>query len=44
MPRCKRCGAEHDVTEIVRHEHDSLVVVHCPDCMGVMGRYNAHAR
>lgn len=42
MLTCKGCGAEHSVEALVRHEHDRLLVVHCPDCGCVLGRYRRH--
>lgn len=42
MPRCNHCGAQHGADELVRHEYDSLVIVHCPECNCLMGQYNPH--
>jgi len=39
MPTCPHCGDEFDAEDLVRHEHVSLVVVHCPECNQLMGRY-----
>jgi uncharacterized Zn finger protein len=42
MPKCRNCSGEFDASELVRHERDGLVVVHCPDCEFAMGSYNSH--
>ncbi len=39
MPTCGHCGQETPVESLVRHEHETGVVVHCPDCNCVLGRY-----
>jgi len=39
MPTCAHCGQSIPVDELVRHEHETRVVVHCPDCHCVMGQY-----
>jgi len=39
MPSCPGCDGEYEAAELVRHEHESLVVVHCPDCNQLMGQY-----
>ena len=44
MTTCPNCGETFDPAELTRHEHGGLVVVHCPDCKCVLGRYNAHTR
>ncbi|MEF8773874.1 MAG: hypothetical protein V5A37_04055 [Halobacteriales archaeon] len=43
MPTCRNCGADHDVVDLVRHERDGTVVVHCPDCSFPMGRWDSRA-
>lgn len=42
MATCSHCGQSFDADELVRHEHDRLLVVHCPDCNCVLGRYRRH--
>lgn len=42
MPVCTHCGAEHDAEDLVRHEMPGLVLVHCPDCERLLGRYRRH--
>jgi len=32
MPTCNHCGTEHEAPELVRHEREGLLLVHCPDC------------
>ena len=44
MPRCKGCGNECDVTELVRHENEGTVIVHCPECGQLLGTYNERRR
>lgn len=44
MPTCPGCGGDHDAASLVRHEHDAIVIVHCPDCNCTMGTYNSHGR
>lgn len=43
MPTCKSCGEEHDATDLVRHEGDGVLHVHCPNCECVMGFYRDRA-
>ncbi|WP_435179866.1 hypothetical protein [Halorussus sp. AFM4] len=42
MTTCPGCGRDLDAEELVRHERDRFVVVHCPDCKRPLGRYNRH--
>jgi uncharacterized Zn finger protein len=42
MPTCHRCGGSHETADLVRHERARLVLVHCPDCECLMGRYRRH--
>ena len=42
MTTCSYCKRESDVTELVRHEHDGMLFVHCPHCNHVLGVYNEH--
>jgi hypothetical protein len=42
MTTCKGCGRELDAEDLVRHERGRFVVVHCPDCKRLVGRYNRH--
>ena len=42
MPVCRHCEAEHAAEELVRHESRAVVLVHCPDCGCLMGRYRRH--
>ena len=44
MPTCTRCGATPTVEELLRHESADLVLVHCPECRGVMGSYREPGR
>ncbi|HKL28050.1 MAG TPA: hypothetical protein VJ898_02165 [Natrialbaceae archaeon] len=39
MPTCRHCGAEHEAADLVRHERNGLLLVHCPDCNCLMGTY-----
>jgi Zn-finger nucleic acid-binding protein len=39
MPVCPNCDADHDVTALRRHERRGLLLVHCPDCNRLLGRY-----
>jgi uncharacterized Zn finger protein len=39
MPSCPCCDSDHGTDDLVRHERRTLVVVHCPDCNQVLGRY-----
>jgi len=39
MATCKRCGTSVEADDLVRHERESLVVVHCPDCNFTMGTW-----
>jgi len=40
MADCPRCGGDFDVDDLVRHERESLVRVHCPDCATLLGDYD----
>ena len=42
MTTCKRCGRELAANDLVRHERGRFVIVHCPDCEFVLGRYDRH--
>ncbi len=44
MPTCDRCGATPTAEELVRHETGDLLVVHCPDCRGLLGTYREPGR
>ncbi|MFB6105467.1 MAG: hypothetical protein ABEJ70_00700 [Halobacteriaceae archaeon] len=37
MATCPSCGADHPASELVRHEGETYVVVHCPDCRRRLG-------
>ncbi len=39
MPTCRGCGGEYDAADLVRHERDGVVVVHCPNCQYRMGTW-----
>lgn len=39
MPTCQACDGTHEADELVRHEREGVVTVHCPDCHATMGRY-----
>lgn len=43
VPTCRNCQAEIAVEDLVRHDHDELVMVHCPKCGFTMGTYNRHS-
>ena len=43
MPTCPNCECDHDVADLCRHEHEGFVIVHCPDCNFVLGRYRDRA-
>jgi NAD-dependent SIR2 family protein deacetylase len=42
MTTCKECGRELDAEDLVRHELERSVIVHCPGCECLLGRYNRH--
>ena len=42
MVTCTGCGESYAPDELVRHERGRLLVVHCPDCRCVLGRYRRH--
>ncbi|MGM0590872.1 MAG: hypothetical protein ACQETI_04445 [Halobacteriota archaeon] len=42
MTICPRCGAEHEPEELIRHETERLLLVHCPDCEALLGEYRRH--
>jgi len=42
MARCEACDREFEADELTRHDHDRLVVVHCPECGRTLGRYRRH--
>jgi hypothetical protein len=42
MPTCPRCEATHPAADLVRHEEPRVVLVHCPDCECLLGRYRRH--
>lgn len=42
MPTCSRCDRRLSAEELVRHERPRMVVVHCPECKAVLGRYRSH--
>ncbi|MFC5972425.1 hypothetical protein ACFPYI_13875 [Halomarina salina] len=44
MPTCPNCGADHETAALCRHEREGLVVVHCPDCNFLLGRYRDPSR
>lgn len=44
MPTCKHCGCEFSPAELVRHETDRLVLVHCPECENPLGSYRRHGQ
>jgi hypothetical protein len=39
MPHCRYCDADVDVDDLVRHEREDLLRVHCPECKGLLGAY-----
>lgn len=42
MPTCRNCSGEFDADDLVRHEAERVLVVHCPDCRAPLGRYRRH--
>jgi len=44
MPTCKHCGREFGPGELVRHETDRLLLVHCPECEMPLGSYRRHGQ
>jgi NAD-dependent SIR2 family protein deacetylase len=42
MATCRHCEATHPADELTRHESAGLVLVHCPDCRRLLGRYRRH--
>ncbi|WP_199174830.1 hypothetical protein [Halegenticoccus soli] len=42
MPTCKYCGAEREPSELIRHERPGVLLVHCPECQRLLGRYRRH--
>ncbi|MFC6724655.1 hypothetical protein ACFQE1_09750 [Halobium palmae] len=42
MSTCPRCETTHSVEELSRHEYPRLVLVHCPTCDRLLGRYRRH--
>ncbi|MFC4360080.1 hypothetical protein ACFO0N_19190 [Halobium salinum] len=42
MPTCHHCDATHTAEELTRHERPGVVLVHCPDCDCLLGRYRRH--
>lgn len=42
MVSCPGCGGTYAADDLVRHEHERLLVVHCPDCNRLIGRYRRH--
>ena len=43
VPTCQNCHAELVADDLVRHDHDGLLLVHCPNCGFTMGTYNRHS-
>jgi hypothetical protein len=39
MAHCRYCDVDVDVEDLVRHETDGFVRVHCPECSGLLGTY-----
>ncbi|WP_255192577.1 hypothetical protein [Natronobeatus ordinarius] len=44
MPTCDRCDATLTAEELVRHQSAELLLVHCPECQGLMGTYRDPGR
>ncbi|MFB6164893.1 MAG: hypothetical protein ABEJ31_07025 [Haloarculaceae archaeon] len=44
MPTCTHCGADLDAADLVRHETERLIRVHCPECETPMGAYRLHGQ
>lgn len=42
MTTCNRCDRTLDASDLVRHEDDGLLIVHCPGCGNVLGVYKQH--
>jgi phage FluMu protein Com len=39
MPQCRYCDADLDADDLVRHERNALLRVHCPECKNLLGAY-----
>ena len=44
MPTCKHCNCECSPAELVRHETDRILLVHCPECEAPLGSYRRHGQ
>jgi uncharacterized Zn finger protein len=42
MATCKACGDEFAPADLIRHDSDRVLVVHCPACGAFMGSYRHH--
>ncbi|MFH5797851.1 hypothetical protein [Haladaptatus sp. CMAA 1911] len=43
MPTCNHCEGDFTANDLVRHEYERIIIVHCPDCGCVLGQYNRHS-
>ncbi|WP_435361264.1 hypothetical protein [Haloarchaeobius sp. DFWS5] len=39
MPTCASCESTVSTDDLVRHERDGFLFVHCPECHCCMGHY-----
>lgn len=44
VPTCRNCQSELAPEDLIRHDHDELLIVHCPECRFMMGTYNRHSQ
>ncbi|MDY6764259.1 MAG: hypothetical protein SV377_00995 [Halobacteria archaeon] len=39
MSTCKYCDEEFTAEDLIRHEREEVLIVQCPQCKSVLGRY-----
>ncbi|MFP9191648.1 zf-TFIIB domain-containing protein [Natronosalvus vescus] len=44
MPTCPYCNHAPETESLVRHQRGDLLIVHCPDCHGILGTYREPGR
>ncbi|MFP8955834.1 hypothetical protein ACLI4Y_03835 [Natrialbaceae archaeon A-CW3] len=44
MATCNYCNQSFEAADLIRHESGDLLLVHCPDCHGVVGTYREPGR
>jgi NAD-dependent SIR2 family protein deacetylase len=42
MPVCSHCETDYEVDDLVRHDRRGVLLVHCPSCECLLGRYRRH--